>query len=372
MKIAMVTKQMLFGYGIDEVVHILSREMARRGYEIDVITSQREVQPDGYQVIVFKPLLIPFANSYWQTHFLQDFRSVTPITRILKDYDVTVTFDPMHLIGAIAKLTLRVPIMAYYFGVVPPNVLDSPARRLESMRQRLIWNTSFVFADCIMTNSKHSRGLLPKHLRSKAIVNYHGIEHIINRDTKLSPMEFKEKLNIQGKKLILSVARFSSPYKNMSGMVRRFKRLKKRIPNIALLLVGRGSPREIKPFCQLEDTFVLANISNKLLRVCFASCDVYCSTSLWEGYNIPLVAAQTNGKPVVAYRVGAHSEVVADKITGFLAETDREFDNYLADLLENEDLRKRMGREAAEHAKKFTWDSSVEKFEDTIRKVSRI
>jgi glycosyltransferase involved in cell wall biosynthesis len=158
----------------------------------------------------------------------------------------------------------------------------------------------------------------------------------------------------------------------MSGMVRSFKRLKKRIPNIALLLVGRGSPREIKPFCQLEDTFVLANISNKLLRVCFASCDVYCSTSLWEGYNIPLVAAQTNGKPVVAYRVGAHSEVVADKITGFLAKTDREFDNYLADLLENEGLRKRMGRKAAEHAKKFTWDSSVEKFEDTIRKVSRI
>jgi 1,2-diacylglycerol 3-alpha-glucosyltransferase len=64
--------------------------------------------------------------------------------------------------------------------------------------------------------------------------------------------------------------------------------------------------------------------------------------------------------------------VVVDKKTGFLAETDREFDNYLTELLENEGLRKRMGKNAAEHAKKFTWDSSVEKFENTIRKVLRI
>lgn len=371
MRIAMVTKRMLLGYGIDEVVHMLSKEMAHRGYEVSVITTRREIRPEGYRVVMCRPLPIPSANPYWQAHFLLDFRSAMPVIKILKDYEIVVTFDPMHLIGAMAKLTLRMPVFMYYFGVVPPNVLNSLTRKLESIRQMFIWNASFGLADYIMTNSKYTKGILPKCFMSRAVVNYHGIEHMINQN-KRKAEEFREKLNIRGKKLLLSVGRFSSPYKDMSGMVKLFNRLKRRIPDIALLLVGRGSSRDVETFSRLEDIFVLTNIPNEMLTVCFASCDVYCSASKWEGFNIPLVAAQANGKPVVAYKVGAHPEVVIDKKTGFLAETAREFNDHLELLVEDDRLRERMGRKAVEHTKKFAWDSSAELLENVVRKVSGI
>ena len=369
MRIAMVTKGMLLGYGIDEVVHMLSREMTRLGHEVTVITARREIHPEGYRSVELIPLAMPPLNPYWQTHFLPDFRLAIPTIKTLKNYDTLVTFDPMHLIGATAKLRLRVPVIMYYFGIVPARVLDSLTRKIESIRQMLVWNTSFAFADCIMTNSKYTKGLIPKCVISKAVVNYHGIDHMINQNTQKTE-KFREKLNIHDKKLLLSVGRFSIPYKDMKGVVKIFNRLKSRVKDIALILVGRGSSRDVETFGRLEDIFVLTNIPNEMLKMCFASCDIYCSASRWEGFNIPLVAAQANRKPVVAYKVGAHSEVVVDKKTGFLAENARDFETHLEILVEDDRLRKKMGRKAAEHAKKFSWDSSVKLFEEAIKKVS--
>lgn len=369
MRIAFITKQMLLGYGIDEVVHILSKEMTRRGHQVSVLTSRMEIQPEGYQTILLRPLPIPFANPYWQAHFLPDFRLTFSVKKILRDYETVVTFDPTHLIGALTKLMLRKPVIMYYFGVVPPNVLNSVTRKMESIRQMLVWNTSFGFADYIMTNSEYTKGLLPKCLMSKALVNYHGVEHMINQNAE-KINKFKDKMNIQNKKLLLSIGRFSSPYKDIEGMVKIFNRLKSKIPNIALLLVGRGSSRDAETFGRLGEIFVLTNVPNELLKLCFAACDVYCSTSRWEGLNIPLIAAQANGKPVVAYKIGAHPEVVVEKKTGFLAETAREFTDHLTVLVENDRLRERMGRKAAGHTTKFSWNSSVELLEDVIRKVS--
>jgi len=369
MRIAMVTKGMLLGYGIDEVVHILSKEMARRGHEITVITAQREIQPEGYRSVQLKPFPIPLENPYWKTNFLPDSRLAIPATKMLKDFEIVVTFDPMHLIGAAAKLTLRVPVIMYYFGVVPVSVLDSLTRKIESIRQMLVWNTSFALADCIMTNSLYTKRLIPRCFTNRAVVNYHGISHMISQN-KEKAKKFREKLNIPGKKLLLSVGRFSSPYKDMNGMFKMFNCLRSRIKDVALLLVGRGSPAAVETYSRPENVFVLTNIPNEMLKVCFASCDVYCSASRWEGFNIPLVAAQASGKPVVAFKVGAHSEVVIDEITGFLAENTHEFVNHLEILVKDDQLRERMGRKAAEYAKKFSWSSSVKLLENIIDKVT--
>lgn len=81
---------------------------------------------------------------------------------------------------------------------------------------------------------------------------------------------------------------------------------------------------------------------------------------------MPVVAAQANGKPVVAYNVGAHSEVVVNKKTGFLVEDLLQFKECLKLLLRDPELRRKMGEAAAKHAKKFTWDASIEKIRRVI------
>jgi len=270
----------------------------------------------------------------------------------------------MHLIGAAAKIIFRKLVLMCYFGATPPSVLSSFKRKAEALRQAFIGNKAFHFADYILTNSNYTFRLLPKAVRQKALVNPHGIEHLISKNQEKAAL-LRERLGVKNKLLILSVGRFQTPYKGMREVTKIFIRLKKVLHNVALLLVGRGDPKHLG-VDPSKDLHVMPNVSYETLKNCFAACDIYCTASKWEGFNIPVVAAQANGKPVVAYNVGAHPEVILDRKTGFLVENAIQFEECLSLLVKDSELRRNMGREAAKHAKKFTWDSNIDKMEKII------
>lgn len=364
MKIAMVTQSMLVGYGISEVADLLSKEMVKLGHAVTLITGQTELSPNEYDLIPLRPFRLPLVGAYWQSNFLTDVR-LTPIIRLLKDSDVVITFDPMHVIGALAKLVYERPVMMYYFGIPPPNVLSSFTRRAEAMRQRLFWHSSFQFADYILTNSKYTWTLLPKNLQRKAIVTYHGADHLTPRSLGTERDRIGEKLGLHHKKILLSIGRFATPYKGMNTMVNIFNGIKSRRRDVALLLVGRNSGTAFSGSSSIR---ALTNVSTELLAECLASCDVYCSASSWEGFNIPLVAAQANGKPAVAFNVGAHSEVLINGETGFLAETIEEFRERLEVLVDDDKLRRQMGEKALHHAGAYTWESCGRRLSSLLEK----
>jgi glycosyltransferase involved in cell wall biosynthesis len=107
-----------------------------------------------------------------------------------------------------------------------------------------------------------------------------------------------------------------------------------------------------------------------MLRNYFGSCDLYCSASKWEGFNIPLVAAQANRKPVIAFNVGAHPEVVINGKTGYLVKTHDEFKESMEKLLENKSVREEMGEKALRFSEKFNWKNSVQKLERIFNKLN--
>jgi glycosyltransferase involved in cell wall biosynthesis len=82
-----------------------------------------------------------------------------------------------------------------------------------------------------------------------------------------------------------------------------------------------------------------------------------------------MVAAMANGKPVVAYNVGAHSEILTNEETGFLVESSVEFQRHLRLLIEDDALRERMGQKARVATRKFTWEESARNFQKTICQV---
>jgi glycosyltransferase involved in cell wall biosynthesis len=69
------------------------------------------------------------------------------------------------------------------------------------------------------------------------------------------------------------------------------------------------------------------------------------------------------------YKLAAHPEVVADGRTGFLAESRKDFEEQLRELISDEGLRSRMGREGREWASRFNWKRCAEEFEKLFKKV---
>ena len=55
------------------------------------------------------------------------------------------------------------------------------------------------------------------------------------------------------------------------------------------------------------------------LPLYYAMCDIFATCSLWETFNRPLAEAQACGKPVIAFNIGPHPEVIDEN--GMLVET---------------------------------------------------
>lgn len=100
-------------------------------------------------------------------------------------------------------------------------------------------------------------------------------------------------------------------------------------------------------------------------------CDVFVLPSRLEGTPKVTFEAAATGLPCIVFD-DYHTPLVIDSITGFQVKTFEEMCDRLRQLIDDRDLRLRMGAAAAEHAKKFDWDVIVkqweEVFEETITK----
>jgi len=72
--------------------------------------------------------------------------------------------------------------------------------------------------------------------------------------------------------------------------------------------------------------------------------------TLWEGFNLPLVEAQACGRPVIAFDLGPHPEVVEHNLTGLLVPPSDTvaLAKAMVKLLSDGELRQRMGAAAAD------------------------
>jgi len=99
--------------------------------------------------------------------------------------------------------------------------------------------------------------------------------------------------------------------------------------------------------------------------------DIFVFPTAWgtEGFGLVAAEAMATGTPVVASRIGAIPEVVVDGESGLLVPPNdpQELATALQRLLEDDELRGKMGRAAAERAQCFTWSTSVDALAQAAR-----
>lgn len=148
---------------------------------------------------------------------------------------------------------------------------------------------------------------------------------------------------------LLWIGRFSEE-KNVPLLLDIIKLILKKFPSAKLYLVGSGPQEE---FLKKEvvkrslDSHVIftGKISPQRTYTYYAQSDVFVLPSHREGFGVVLIEAMATGVPVVASNVGAIPEIIDNKQTGFLAESNnaKDFAEKILLLLENEDLRKSFG-----------------------------
>jgi phosphatidyl-myo-inositol dimannoside synthase len=203
--------------------------------------------------------------------------------------------------------------------------------------------------------------------------------------SEIERKHFLQELGLDGNLLLLTVGKVWER-KGQDIVIRALPKILEKIPNVFYLIVGL--PRKRQHFEKLAETLGVADhlrfcgqVPADQLNRFFNCCDVFVMTSRqaangdFEGFGIAVVEAALCGKPSVVSLNSGLAEAMIDGQTGIGVPQGDEQSVIAAitTLLENEDLRKKMGRTARETAlKNQTWEHQVKQYDEFLRDVLKV
>ena len=157
---------------------------------------------------------------------------------------------------------------------------------------------------------------------------------------------------------VLSVARLYKR-KGIDLLVKSWPMVLAQLPDARLSIVGDGL--ELANLKRLAKSLQVDNsidwkgsvLSLEEMASHYANCDVFCLPSRHESFGLVFLEAMAAGKPVVALNSTAVPEVVRDTVDGILVEPEdvNSIATGIITLLENSDLRAKMGGEGLQRVK---------------------
>lgn len=162
------------------------------------------------------------------------------------------------------------------------------------------------------------------------------------------------------------------PHKRVEHIFRAALRLQARWPKLRVAVVGDGWwARELRERARqlgLDDVVeFLGYVDEQRKHEELARAWLLAAPSLKEGWGLVVVEAATHQIPTVGYRdAGGLSESVVDGETGLLVDDLDGFVEAVARLIEDTDMRHRMGSAAAARASRFRWEAAVTAWERVL------
>jgi len=95
----------------------------------------------------------------------------------------------------------------------------------------------------------------------------------------------------------------------------------------------------------------------------YAAADIYAAPSLEDSFNLPVLEAMACGLPVLVSRLAGISEYIADGVDGILLQDPGDpsaLAGSLSSLLQQPELRRALGENAARKAQHFSWDRQAD------------
>ena len=169
-------------------------------------------------------------------------------------------------------------------------------------------------------------------------------------------------------KVILAVGRLDNQ-KNFPGLIDIWALIAKDYPDWKLRIVGEGYTdtrilQKVKEY-SLEGQFELCPFTSNVQEH-YLSSSIFTMTSDFEGFGLVLVEAESMGLPLVSYACPCGPrDIIRDGQDGFLVERGdmKTFAARLRQLIEDEELRRRMGQAAKVNSQRFSLDNVMKQWE---------
>ena len=185
--------------------------------------------------------------------------------------------------------------------------------------------------------------------------------------------KYTSKLN---KKRMVCVGRLSQEKGHMD-LLKLYKRIYEVHPDWTLDIIGDGPERsKLEEYIKdnnLEKNVIMHGFKNKdFIDDILHNSSIYLMTSFTESFGIVLIEAMSHGVPCVAFDSAEGARELIDYgENGFLIK-DRDFSKYIKNvlkLIEDKELREKLGKNAYEEAKAYTGDEVIKLWIDILEEV---
>lgn len=311
MRIAILTPTFSSFSGIDRVVELQARGLAEK-HDVTIVALAADLPaPRGTKLISLGMPSSSFVERLYRLFFFLDRRKIRLAAKRLEGYDLAIShMYPMNLIAKKAK-KYGVRYRFHNHGVADAHLFGTLSERIAIRLFNFLSNRSIKATDEAVSISKYLQGVLKKEtgLDSK-------IEHdVIDRarfNSKVKGVSIRKKYKLKNEPVILYAGRIS-PHKGVHLLLKAFKLVQREVPAARLVVVGKHTfsnySQKLKKYAGKNVIFA-GYVPDKDLPKYYAACDVYATATLWEGFNLTIAEANACGKPVVAFDIGPHSEVI--------------------------------------------------------------
>jgi glycosyltransferase involved in cell wall biosynthesis len=315
-------------------------------------------------------LHLPYLGFFDSLHFADACRNHLKECNVLYERHGYMGFG-----GVIAARMLRIPLILELNGNIVREI-DQRGLNLSPVQRRLgRWITvqTFLAADRIVVVSNALKEVLERELHipgEKISVVQNGVNielFEMNQDTQ----DTRARYGINGSHIVSFVGSFE-PWHGVDLLVSAFREVVHRIPDSKLLLVGDGQQkdmtiRETKRLGLEDRVMFLGRLPQDQVASILGISHVVVAPYPFEysdivGSPLKLVEYMASGKGIIASTAPIH-EIIENGVTGLrvppadaiaLAEG-------IIRLLENDSLRRMLGKNAADRAKQYSWDGVAKK-----------
>lgn len=357
--------------GVENYVYNLSKQMVKLGHEVKVVCAREPEDLQDYEIIdEIEVERLNYISKIANTNITPKL----PFELLKEDFDIIHTHLPTpwsaDWSAIISKIKSKPLILTYHNDITGSGFAKYIAKFYNHTSLKFLLNS----ADKIIItqpNYINSSPYLSKY-KNKIEVIPNGVDI-----TKFKPVKIEKEENTL---FFLSVLDEFHRYKGLDFLLEALKRVKKKIPNVRMIVGGEG--KLLNYYKQkvismgLQDNVEFAGfIPDEQIVEYYSKCDAFVLPSILakqEGFGIVLLEAMACEKPVVSTEIVGVAEDVKERNAGGILKPNDEkaFAEAIIKILTDKDLAMKMGingRKLVEE--KYTWEMIAAKVLDVYEEM---
>ena len=259
--------------------------------------------------------------------------------------------------GIGTRAIVTVHDMAYFIPELDAYTLQ------DTLYMRTLIRNSCRRADTVIAVSRNTRDDLVRILDidpEKIVVVHEAADakYRVIRD-KPREQEFLRKYNIDFKYILFTGG--ISPRKNLRRLILAFDSLGDRFPHKLVLTGGKGwKNREIIEAIKGNSRIVqLGFVDDEDMPLLYNCADLFVYPSLYEGFGLPILEAQSCDCPVVCSRNSSLVEVGGDSVHAIDAQDVESICDGIAQVLGDQSTRKKLIRRGRKNVASYSWEKAA-------------